>query len=125
MTAWRSADPRTMPLRTHESHSASTVGTTIGCSRRHEIANLSNEQIESLSNPGLIDLIRASEHPWNDGEIERHLMFADRSTLLRLAYLVRNCCRNAKCAERDQAVMDELDRPQYRRDAGTLFGNPR
>lgn len=92
---------------------------------RHEIAELSDEQIESMLNPELFGLIRASEHPCNDREMERHLKYADRSTLLRLAYLARNCCRNAECAAFEQALMDELDGPLNRRDAGTLFGNPR
>jgi hypothetical protein len=92
---------------------------------RREIADLSNEQIESMSDDALFNLIRASEHPWDDRKTEGHLIFADRRTLLQLAYLVRNCCRNAECAAHEQSRRDELDGSLNRRDAGTLFGNPR
>ena len=92
---------------------------------RHAIADLSDQHIESMTNSGLAELIRGSDHPWDDREMERHLRYADRSTLLRLAYLVRNCCQNAECAALQQALLDELDRPLNRRCAGTLSGNPR
>lgn len=126
MTASRSPERTTMPSRRlDDSRSASTDAENVECACRHETADLSNEQIESMSDDELFKLIRASEHPWEDSEMERHLIYADRSTLLRLAYLVRNCCRNAECAAHDQQLMDELDGPLNRRDAGTLFGNPR
>lgn len=91
----------------------------------HEIAGFSDEKIESLTNAELCELIRRSEHRWSVADMEGHLSFSDRSTLLRLAFLVRSCCRNAECAARRQAEMDEIDGSLYRRDSGTLFGNPR
>jgi len=126
VTAWQLPERTTTPSRLLDaSHSELIAAENSQRSCRREAADLSNEQIESMSDDELFELIRASEHPWDDGEMERHLIYADRSTLLRLTYLVRNCCRNAECAAHDQARMDELDGPLNRRDAGTLFGNPR
>jgi len=95
------------------------------CRCRSEIADLSDEQIESMSDEELIALARTSEHPWSDAALDPHLQYADRPLLLRLAFLVRNCCRNAESAGREQALLDQVDGPLNRRDAGTLFGSPR
>jgi hypothetical protein len=92
---------------------------------RQVVAELTNGQIESLSNRELIDLIRASDHPWENYEMERHLRFADRSSLIRLAFVSRWCCQNAEAVLHEVVAMDDLDGPLNRRTAGTLFGDPR
>ena len=126
MTASRSPERTVNRSRgMDESDCASTVVDNRKRACRREIADLSNEQIQSMSDDELFKMIRASEHPWESDAMERHLIYADRSTLLRLAYLVRNCCRNAERAAHDQKLMDQIDGAMYRREAGTLFGNPR
>jgi hypothetical protein len=126
MTASQSPErTATRPQRPERTPPAAKAAENVQGYSRRVISELSNEQIESMSEDDLFRLIRASEHPWDDGEMERHAVFADRRTLLQLAYLARNCCRNAECAAHDQALMDELHGPLNRRDAGTLFGSPR
>ena len=126
MTLQPSSDRRaTLPENLARPVSASAASNQAPCYCRHEIADLSDEQIEAMSDEELIDLARASEHPWPDAALNPHLEYADRPMLLRLAFLVRNCCRNAESARREQALVDQVDGPQNRRDAGTLFGSPR
>src|SRR5262245_16650895 len=56
---------------------------------RHAIARLSDAQIESMDRDWLIELVRTSPHPWNDMDMQPHLEFADRCSLVRLALLAR------------------------------------
>jgi hypothetical protein len=126
MTSPQSSELETTATAQRDRPSLSRTGGHLApCRCRSEIADLSDEQIESMSDEELIDLARASEHPWPDAALNPHLKYADRPMLLRLAFLVRNCCRNAESARREQALVDQVDGPQNRRDAGTLFGSPR
>jgi hypothetical protein len=92
---------------------------------RHGTAALSDAQITTMDRDELIELVRASEHPWDDSEMAQHLEFSDRCSLLRLAFLARRYCQNAELAAHDLVVMDELDGSQYQRNVGTMFGQPR
>jgi hypothetical protein len=126
MTAWQSSETRTGSSASAECPcSGRDMGTSAQSAVRHEIAGLSDQKIESLTNAELCELIRLSEHPWSEAKMESHLSYADRCTLLRLAYLARRCCRNAESALQQQQEIDELDDSMYRRGAGTLFGDPR
>ena len=125
MTSQRSAEQKTAAAERDRPGLPRTAVRHAPCRCRSEIADLTDEQIEAMSDEELIELARASEHPWPDAAVDPHLEYADRPMLLRLAFLVRNCCRNAESARREQALIDQVDGPQNRRDAGTLFGSPR
>lgn len=60
--------------------------------RKDVIAELTDSVIRTLSADGLRTVVRAASIPFVQ---EERLPLQDRDTLERLAFLARNCCRNA------------------------------
>lgn len=58
------------------------------------VARLTSEDIASLPDEALTQVILASQIPFVDGTMRERLRFSDRETLERLAFLGRRCCRN-------------------------------
>jgi len=58
------------------------------------IANLSAITISQVTRDELVRVIRAARLPLVCGATDGQLEFHDRSTLERLVYLARHCCRN-------------------------------
>lgn len=61
---------------------------------RSRVADLAVSQIEQMNDGELIEVIRSADVPWHGATFTDRLPFYDRSTLLRLAFLARRCCRN-------------------------------
>lgn len=59
---------------------------------------LSNDAIEELEHAALADVIRRADMPHLAPEVAQRLPFYDRPTLVRLAYLARECCRKRRVA---------------------------
>jgi hypothetical protein len=58
------------------------------------VAGLSNHDISAMRREELLEVIRAARLPVVDDEDFRHVVYADREALERLAFLARRCCRN-------------------------------
>lgn len=61
---------------------------------------LTNDVIESLEHHALADVIRRADMPHLGPEVALRLPLYDRPTLVRLAYLARECSRNRSVATR-------------------------
>jgi hypothetical protein len=59
-----------------------------------EIATLSGEQIERMSNEHIVSAIRAVRASHLREDVAENLPYMDRPTLERLLYLTRRYCRN-------------------------------
>lgn len=62
--------------------------------RKFEIAELSQADIEAMSDAELVDVIRSAPSAVPNPAIVRRVAYADRSTLERLVYLARQTARN-------------------------------
>jgi hypothetical protein len=60
----------------------------------YTIAELTDRAIEAMTRDELIRLIHAGRYPRLQADADQHTPYADRATLLRVAFLVRRCCRN-------------------------------
>jgi hypothetical protein len=60
---------------------------------RESIARINDGELSAMERDDLIDLIRLSELSAPDASVEQRLHWASREELLRLAHLVRRCCR--------------------------------
>lgn len=58
------------------------------------VAAFSTTQIRDMSRQDMIRAIRACRLPGVGERLGQHLKYYDRSTLQRLLYLARRCCRN-------------------------------
>lgn len=58
------------------------------------VAGLSNHDISAMRREELLEVIRTARLPVVDDEDFRHMVYADRVALERLAFLARRCCRN-------------------------------
>jgi hypothetical protein len=68
---------------------------------RREVAELTNSVIHEMTRDELIRVILASRHPWRGPELDSHLRFIDRESLLCMAFLARKCCCNQLSARSD------------------------
>ncbi len=59
-----------------------------------ELPILSNDAIETLEHAALADVIRRADLPHLAPEVSQRLPYYDRPTLVRLAFLARQCSRN-------------------------------
>ena len=58
-----------------------------------ELPVLSNDTIETLEHAELADVILRADMPHLAPDVSRRLPYYDRPTLVRLAYLARECSR--------------------------------
>jgi len=58
-----------------------------------DVASLFAESVQKMDRDELLHVIEASELPWIDAAALRRLEFADRTTLVRVAQVVRRSCR--------------------------------
>jgi hypothetical protein len=58
------------------------------------LAELGDATLAAMAREELARVIIASGHPWRDNGLEARLPYADRSTLLRMAFLARICSRH-------------------------------
>lgn len=59
-----------------------------------EMAEIPSTRILHMDRDELVRLIRAAHLPFLSAEIDEHLQFRDRQTLIRLAMLARRCFQN-------------------------------
>ncbi|MEZ6061181.1 MAG: hypothetical protein R3C19_12520 [Planctomycetaceae bacterium] len=65
----------------------------------HTVALLSTDDIVRMDADEMLEVIRVADFPILSFDDLRRLKFAHRSTLERLVYLARECCRNRECRD--------------------------
>lgn len=64
------------------------------------IADLSNEQIQLMTEEEMLRVIKAAQIDFMDQDYIQRLTYLDRCVLERLVYLARFSCQNQRCRKR-------------------------
>lgn len=76
-----------------------------------DIATLPDRTVHSMTREELITLVRSSPVAPPQPDIKNHIDLYDKSTLRRLAFLVRRCCQKRLARDAQQTATNEFTTP--------------
>ena len=88
---------KTLPDPARSNSRGEQIGTALATDAGLDVgtlAELDDATLAAMARDELARVIIASGHPWRDDGLEARLPYADRPTLLRMAFLARVCSRH-------------------------------